>query len=320
MIEAERFEANALVRIRERLDTNGRAPSEAVARLRRLSDLLDARRNQFFAPFAGLLLWGTQLAFAIEAWRAEHGAALGDWLDAVGEFEALCSVAGYAHECPDDPYPTIVAEGPLFDGEGLGHPLIPRARCVANDLELGRSRRAFIMSGSNMSGKSTMLRTIGANAVLAMAGAPVRARALTLSPLRIGASLQVRDSLQDGVSHFYAELVRLRAVVDLSRSEGSDGAAGVLFLLDEILHGTNSHDRRIGAEAVIRGLVERGAIGIATTHDLALSEMADDASIENVHFADDVVDGTMHFDYRLKAGVVRGSNALALMRAVGLDV
>ena len=173
------------------------------------------------------------------------------------------------------------------------------------------------MSGSNMSGKSTMLRTVGCNTILALAGAPVRAVALRLSPLRIAASIRILDSLQEGQSHFMAEILRLRQVVEISR-----GSTPALFLLDEILHGTNSHDRRIGAEAVLKGLVEHGALGIVTTHDLALTQIVEpsEGRMANFHFEDHLENDVMEFDYALREGVVEKSNALALMRSVGLDV
>ena len=162
-----------------------------------------------------------------------------------------------------------------------------------------------------------MLRTVGCNRVLALAGAPVRAASLRASPLQLAASIRISDSLQTGTSHFYAEIKRLRQVVELTGGERT-----VLFLLDEVLHGTNSHDRRIGADAVVRGLIDRGALGIVTTHDLALARLADDLApvVENVHFQDQIVDGQMRFDYQLRPGVVTRSNALELMRSVGLDV
>jgi DNA mismatch repair ATPase MutS len=173
------------------------------------------------------------------------------------------------------------------------------------------------MSGSNMSGKSTMLRTVGCNTILALAGAPVRATRLELSPLHIAASIRIVDSLLDGRSHFMAEIMRLRQVVEISRT-----SPPALFLLDEILHGTNSHDRRIGAEAVIKGLVEAGALGIVTTHDLALTQIVPTSGgrLANVHFEDHLEQGAMEFDYTLREGVVEKSNALALMRSIGLDV
>jgi hypothetical protein len=292
-------------------------PSQRIAALSNLVDLLNSRRNQLFLPFALLLLWGTQMAYALETWRSASGKAIGTWLDVVGKFEALCALAGYAYENPDDPFPEVTAGPACFEGEGLGHPLLPIDGCVRNDLCLGGESRLLVVSGSNMSGKSTFLRTAGVNAVLALAGAPVRARRLRLSPLAVGATLRIQDSLQAGRSRFYAELLRVRQLVDLAR-----GTPPLFFLLDEIFAGTNSHDRRIGAEAVVGGLVEAGAIGLITTHDLALTHIADHLAprAANVHFADHLVDGAMTFDFRLRPGVVQHSNALALMRAVGLDV
>jgi len=260
-------------------------------------------------------MWGVHCALAIQVWRARYGASIGAWLAAVGHLEALCSLAGFAWEHPADVYPTLEDAEAHFEAEALGHPLIPEARCVRNDVALGGATRVLMVSGSNMSGKSTLLRAVGTNAVLAQAGAPVRAARLRLSRLSLGATLRLRDSLQEGTSRFYAELVRLR---DVFRIAG--GPIPLLFLLDEILHGTNSHDRRLGAAAVVLGLVQRGAIGLVTTHDLALSEMVDDpeAHAVNVHFEDRLENGRMVFDYRMRPGVVRTSNALALMRTLGL--
>jgi MutS domain V len=316
----ERFEREPtgsplLDQLHATLITDGLRPSRAVRRLRIWVDLLDSRRNQFFSPFALATMWGVHCALAVEVWRARHGAAVGAWLSAVGQLEALCSLAGYAWEHPTDVYPTLEDGGARFEAEALGHPLIPEARCVRNDVALGGATRVLMVSGSNMSGKSTLLRAVGTSAVLAQAGAPVRAGRLHLSPLSLGATLRIRDSLQEGTSRFYAELVRLRDIVRIA-----SGPVPLLFLLDEILHGTNSHDRRLGAAAVVRGLVQRGAIGLVTTHDLALSEVVDDPEVHavNVHFEDRLDDGKMVFDYRMRPGVVRTSNALALMRTLGL--
>jgi hypothetical protein len=316
----ERFERESgasplLERLQADLITDGQRPSQAVRKLRVWVDLLDSRRNQFFAPLALASMWGVHCALAIEAWRDRHGPSVGKWLAAVGQLEALCSLAGYAWEHPADPYPTLEEGEARFEAEALGHPLIAEDRCVRNDVALGGDTSVLMVSGSNMSGKSTLLRAVGTNAVLAQAGAPVRASRLRLSPLTLGATLGIRDSLQEGTSRFYAELVRLRDIVRIAA-----GPVPLLFLLDEILHGTNSHDRRLGAAAVVRGLVERGAIGLVTTHDLALSEVVDDPAVRavNVHFEDQLVDGQMVFDYRMRPGVVRTSNALALMRTLGL--
>ena len=175
----------------------------------------------------------------------------------------------------------------------------------------------LLVSGSNMSGKSTLLRAVGINVVLAMAGAPVRARSLRLTPLRLGASIRINDSLQEGSSRFYAEITRLRKIFDLA-----GGQPALMFLLDELLQGTNSKDRRIGAEGVVRALVERGAVGLISTHDLALTEIGGlpDGYLHNVHFQDELENGRMQFDYRLREGVVTRSNGLELMRSIGLDV
>ncbi len=322
LLEAQRFAAPKLKSLRARLDTDGEAASQRSARLRRLVHLLDAMKNQLFAPLGVLILWETHLALAIEAWRVRYGAAVGEWLRAVSEIEALCALATFAYENPDAVFPSFSEGDPCFDAEALGHPLLSAAACIRNDVRLGAGRdgtqpRALVVSGSNMSGKSTLLRAVGINAVLAFAGAPVRARRLHLSPLNVGASIRTLDSLQEGTSRFYAEIKRIRQLMDLAK-----GPPPLLFLLDEVLHGTNSHDRGIGAEAVVRGFLERGAIGLVTTHDLALARVADSLApiTANVHFEDHLEHGEMRFDYKMHAGVVTHSNALALMRAVGLEV
>jgi DNA mismatch repair ATPase MutS len=195
--------------------------------------------------------------------------------------------------------------------------LLPDASCVRNGVSISGDTRALVVSGSNMSGKSTLLRTVGINAVLAMAGAPVRARNLRLTPLQVGASVRINDSLQEGSSRFYAEITRLRQIVDLA-----GGQPALLFLLDELLQGTNSYDRRIGSEGVVRALVDRGAIGLISTHDLAIAEISGslDGHLRNVHFQDELANGKMSFDYILRDGVVTKSNGLELMRSIGLDV
>jgi hypothetical protein len=305
-LQGERFSSPRLEQLRA---TFGGSPPMS-RRLVRLSRLL-AR-----APFAELLLARPLAALIVESWRRTSGQELALALAAVGEFEALGSLAAHSFENQDDPFPEVLADGPCFDGEALGHPLLPRTRCVRNDVHLGDELHLLVVSGSNMSGKSTLLRTIGINAVLALAGAPVRAGRLRLSLRSIGATLRVEDSLQAGRSRFFAEVLRVRQLLDLAQ-EGP-----LLFLLDELFAGTSSHDRRVGAEAVVRTLLERGAIGLVTTHDLSLTEIAEHlgARAANVHFRDDCVDGALSFDYRMRPGVVPSSNGLALMRAVGIEV
>jgi DNA mismatch repair ATPase MutS len=329
-LENETFRAPLLQQLHARLTTGSRtgaviqkAASAQIAHLSRLKARLDWQDNAVFGPIAFALLWTAQLAMAIERWRKVSGRHIREWIDAAGEFEALCSLAGYSYEHPADVFPEIVVTKPAdvstgcFEAEALAHPLMPEAHSIRNDVQLGGETRLWIVSGSNMSGKSTLLRTIGINTVLAWAGAPVRATRLKISPLTLGASIRVLDSLQDGRSRFYAEITRLREIVALT-----SGPRPVLFLLDELLSGTNSHDRQIGASAILRALIDRGAMGLITTHDLALAHIADalPGRAANVHFADTLENGQLHFDYRLQPGVVQRSNALDLMRSVGLEV
>ncbi|HVW05750.1 MAG TPA: hypothetical protein VHB78_12130, partial [Vicinamibacterales bacterium] len=263
VLEDARFESPRLEQLRLALN-RGRPASSEIATLSRFVALLESHRNVVFAFPAALMLWTTQWAFVIEAWRARVGRHIPEWLDLIGEIEALIAIGGFAAEHPDFVYPDVVEDGPTMAATALAHPTLP-ADAVANDVALGDGGlRLLIVSGSNMSGKSTWLRTIGTTVVLSWLGAPVRATACRVSPLAIGAAIRANDSLLDGRSRFFAEITRLKQIVDLVRA--SRGA--VLFLLDEILGGTNSHDRRAGAEALLTGLVDAGAIGLATTHDL----------------------------------------------------
>ena len=325
-LERESFHSPLLAALRASLDTEGAPPSQRIGRLNRLMELLDSRDHLLVRLAEPFVLWTAHLAFAVEAWRRHSGRAVRRWLTATGEMEALCSLASHAFEHPDDPFPEFVQPGlaeqvGLLEAEGIGHPLIEESRVVRNDVRLGGAApagpRVLVVSGSNMSGKSTLLRTLGVNVVLAQAGAPVRARRLRISPLAVGASIRVTDSLQGGVSRFYAEILRLRQILDETA-----GPLPVLFLIDEFLHGTNSHDRLIGAEALVRGLVERGAIGLVTTHDLALADIAVTLGerAANVHFEDHLERGRIVFDYVMRPGVVRKSNAIELMRSVGLEI
>ncbi len=317
-IESEEVSSPRLVHLQQELATDPLPPARHIRRLVRLADFLDSARNPFFVPFALLLVWVPQLALAMDSWRTTVGKKVGRWIATAGEVEALAALAAFAFENPLAPFAEIVdREKPLFEGTGLAHPLLPRDECVVNDARLDTEQRCLLVSGSNMSGKSTFLRTVGINAVLALAGAPVRADHLRLTELRIGASIQIHDSLQDGHSRFYREILRMRDILRLR-----EGDRQTLFLLDEILHGTNSHDRRLGAEAILRSLIQRKAIGLVTTHDLALARICEDPAMAaiNVHFEDEIIDGKMIFDYRLRPGVVQKSNAIALMRQVGLEV
>jgi len=318
IMKVRKFDSALLAEIHVRLDAGGQAASRHVAHLARLVGSWETfRLNKFVAPLGFLLMLPVHLAYAIDRWRRTHARLAAAWLEACGQFEALCSFAGYAYEQPGHVVPEIVEAGPELEATGLGHPLIAAARRVCNDVRMASQPQLLLVSGSNMSGKSTLLRTVGINTVLALAGAPVCAARMRVSPLVVASAMRTVDSLQDGVPGFYAEIQRLRMICDLAA-----GPPPVLFLLDEILHGTNSHDRRIGAEAVLDNLLRRGAIGLVTTHDLALAEIAAKRgpAARNVHFEDQVTDGRISFDYRLRDGVVPKGNGLALMRLLGFEV
>jgi len=316
-IEQHGFSAPRLQSLQRELWSHQVRSSDAIARLRTIVDFVHARGNALAKPLDVPLMYSVQVGFAAERWKRAHGHAVRAWLGVIGEIEALLCLATYSYEHPGDPFPEFVESEPCFDGTEIGHPLIPAARCVRNSVHLSHGRQVFLVSGSNMSGKSTLLRSVGVNTVLAMAGAPVRAQRLRLTPLQVGASIRVNDSLQEGSSRFYSEITRLRKLYDLA-----SGGMPLLFLLDELLQGTNSNDRRIGAEGLVRAMLTRKAIGLVSTHDLALADIAGTlhGHLHNVHFQEEFVDGKMHFDYKLQEGLVTKTNGLALMRSIGLDV
>jgi hypothetical protein len=316
-VERNEFAAPALKDLVRRLSSHTLPASATIARLATVIDFADARNNPILRLLDVPLLYSLHVALAAERWRATHGKVIREWVDALGEFEALSSLAGYSYEHPADPFPEFVAGAAVFAAAELGHPLIPAAKCVRNSLSIEGTTRMLLVSGSNMSGKSTLLRTVGINTVLAMAGAPVRARTLRLTPLQVGASIRVNDSLHEGSSRFYAEITRLREIYGLL-----DQGPSLLFLLDELLQGTNSKDRLTGAEGIVHAFVAAGAIGLVSTHDLALTDIGglSPGTLRNVHFQDDLSDGQMRFDFTLRDGVVTKSNGIELMRAIGLKV
>ena len=314
LLQQQRFECPKL----QTLQRAAQVPAGAVKAIRRLRSQLEIVEQRpkewYFLLFSLLLAAGTQAAIAIAAWKRRHAADMAVWLNVWAEFEALNALATYAYEHPEDAWPELLPpdHAPLFAATALGHPLLEGA--VTNDLSLGAADRFYLISGSNMAGKSTLLRSIGINAVLAYAGAPVRAHSLRLTPLTLGASLALTDSLAEGKSKFLAEVTRLAAVVAASK------AAPVLFLVDEIFSGTNSSDRSMAAGAVVNSLLANGAIGALSTHDLALTSLAAEANGGlNVHMSSPDDADPLAFDYKLKPGVNTSSNALAIVRMMGLD-
>jgi MutS domain V len=320
-LESETFASPRLQRLLKEFAQGAEPASRAIRRFARIVNWIDSREGLIVRIIELPALHTIQVAGAAERWRKRHGQHMRRWIDAVAEMEALLSLSAYAFEHPADPFPEFAASSEAFarfDGQELGHPLIPKAQCVRNNVSLDARTRVLLVSGSNMSGKSTLLRTVGINSVLAMAGAPIRGTSLRLTPLSLGTRLRSVDSLQEGRSTFYTELLRIRQVFDLVDTENRR----VLFLFDELLDGTNSRDRRIAAENLVRALLEAGAIGIVTTHDLALTEMTESLgnTVHNAHFEDQVDDRQLRFDYKLRDGIVARSNALTLMRLVGLKV
>lgn len=316
LLERESFPPGRLADLQASLQANRIAPSHAVRKLARIVQPLEGRHSLIAHPLDLVTFWSAQLVFAAERWQRRFGPSIQMWLQAVGEMEALSSLATFSYEHPDYAFPQIVDGVPRFEAKGLAHPLLPVTNAIENDAVLDEEHSAMILSGPNMAGKSTFIRALGVNAVLAQCGAPVRARSLRMSPLQVAASICILDSLSGGISRFYAEIHRVKLIVDLARE-----SRPVLYLLDELLSGTNSHDRLIGTEFVLKSLAELNAIGIVSTHDLALTRIADELTgAFNAHFADRLEGDRLIFDYKLHPGVVQTSNALQLMRAIGLRV
>lgn len=315
-LESEHFRCPLLKSLQSQLTALSGRPSEQIRRLSLWAWLLDLRQIEYFALLSAPLLWGTNLAMLIERWRQQNREGLVRWLDSLAQFEALLCLARYYYENPDHTFAILKSQSfPLFQAEALGHPLLDREACVRCDLQLdGQTTQLIMVSGSNMSGKSTLLRSVGINSVLAFAGAPVRAARLQISALQIACSISIHDSLLQSKSRFQAEVERLKWILDLSRT------GNVLFLMDEVLGGTNSNDRLFGARAVIGQLAEKGAIGLVTTHDLALTEVVNalDGRAINVHFQEHYENGQMLFDYRMRPGVLTRTNGLSVMAALGL--
>lgn len=317
-VEKHTFKAPLLLDIQKRVHAGGRAPSDYMARLDRWAGLAEFYTQfpiHFFVNV--MVLWDLHILLQLERWNSEVGQGLEEAFDALGELEALASLATLHHGDPSATFPDIHDEPVAFLAEGLAHPLLPAENRVTNDVRLPGVGSALIVTGSNMAGKSTLLRSVGLNIALAFAGGPVVAGKLRLSSLRLRASMRVDDSLQQGASYFHAELAKLRSVVG-----GAENEPPVFFLLDELLRGTNARARHLGARAVLMHLLGRGASGLTATHDIALSKMEDEhpGRIENVHFTDVMKDDEMLFDYKLRDGVVRTSNALRLLQMAGVEV
>jgi ABC-type ATPase involved in cell division len=328
-MERENHKSARLGELKKRLSVRDKSASLCIRRLSVLLEWFDTRNGMLHFIFNNILLWDLHCVYRIERWRSDAGSHVPDWFDVIGEFEALCGFAALHFNNPGWAFPGITAGPFQLNGVSLGHPLIPQKERVCNDVRFNETAAAgkgnlLIVTGPNMGGKSTFLRTVGVNTVLAFAGAPVCARRLEVSPLKLFTSMQTSDSLDRHLSLFYAELQRLKIVLDgISRGEP------VFFLIDEILKGTNALDRQKGAIALLKQLMRSGANGIAATHDLQLTRLEDPAqwenypggiNISNYHFDSYIEGDKLLFDYRLRPGVCQSFNALVLMKKMGIDI
>lgn len=316
-IDAQAFTHPRLQALKGGLQGAGPSVSERLARFARLMGFAELKTSGQMHPIINVLtLWDLHVLFRVERWRATHGTGVRGWFEALAQLEALSAFAGYAFERPDDVFPEVVDDGFVFDAEGLGHPLLERP--VRNDVRLSGPGQALIITGSNMSGKTTLMRTMGLSTAMALAGLPVTARRFTVGRTQLLTSMRVKDSLERGVSYFYAEVQRIKLLLDTARANRD----ACLFLLDELFMGTNAKERTLASKHLLRELLALGAAGAVTTHDLALCELEQElpGRLRNVHFRDLIVEGEMTFDYTLRDGVVTTTNALEVLRRAGVVV
>jgi len=320
-ISQERFEASLLTEHRDSLTSDGETASAALVRLFRLMEISDLRfSGQLHLPINLVTLWDVHVLVRMERWKAKYGGSLRGWMDALGRVDALSALAGLAHCHPDWAFPQVGRPDPMtLDAQELGHPLLEPATAVRNDVEVGPPGSLLLVTGSNMSGKSTLLRAIGANVVLAGAGGPVCAKSMRLPTVDLRSSMRIRDSLEGGISYFMAELRRLKSVAEAA---GASGGVPVLYLLDEILQGTNTAERQVAARRILRHLLDEGAIGAVTTHDLTLADAPDlRERAVFVHFRESLEEREggppITFDYKLRPGTATSTNALRLMEIMG---
>lgn len=322
-MEGQSFDSPLLSRLHSTFTVGGVKASSQIGRLSYIISQLNVRYNAFAFILNVAGLWELQYMYRLEQWKASMKAHLPGWFAAMSALEALSSYGNLLHNNPDWALPTITADT-MVSGTELGHPLIHRSKRVCNDIALPTDGHIKLITGSNMAGKSTFLRTVGLNMVLAMAGAPVCARSFRLPPLRVYTSMRTQDALQESTSSFYAELKRLKFIIEDVEDMAGNRPPEVqaFFLLDEILKGTNSNDRHTGSKALIRQLIRSKGSGIIATHDLELGQLEAEANgtIENLRIEVEIRGGELHFDYKLKKGVSQSFNATLLMKRMGIRI
>ncbi len=316
LLEKKRFTTDLLSKFQSQLRSRDKIPAyKQVEKLAKIADSIASRGNAIFLIINIIALWDYQCMIALEKWKKRSGRLLPKWLHTIGEIEALISLAVIAHDHPKWTIPKIVEGPPFLKANALGHPLLSTER-VVNDLNLQSSSGILLITGSNMSGKSTLLRTAGLNLVLAYAGAPVCADKFSCSFMRVYSCMRVSDNLEKSISSFYAELLRIKMIVEASKD-----IRPLFFLLDEIFKGTNSQDRHTGAKILIKQLSQKGAVGLVSTHDLELGELERESGgkVKNFHFREYYLNDQIHFDYKLRLGKATTQNALYLIRLVGIE-
>lgn len=315
-IEKKTFTSEYLIKLKEKLiNKDGMKASSQIKKLVNLVTVISDRRNMYYLPINILLLWDYQCLINLQRFKKNSGSSLATWIDVIGEIESLNSLSTIAYEHHDWAIPTFRDGSPIFDAKNLGHPLLGNNR-VYNDILIERSQNVLLITGSNMSGKSTLLRTTGINLVLAYAGAPVCAQSFSCSIMDIYTCMRTSDNLEKNISSFYAELLRIKKLVNATKNK-----TPIFFLLDEIFKGTNSIDRHTGAKILVAKLSTENALGFVSTHDLELGDIENtNKRVKNYHLKEYYKDDKLYFDYKLRPGVSTTRNALYLMKMAGLDI
>lgn len=318
LIENQPMKSPILKEVREWIGDEKQTASHSIQRLSKLMNELDQRNNAYiYATLNGLFFWEIRKIIQIERWKEQYASELPRWLTAIAHMDALCSLATFTYNHPDYSYPTISTRSFSLRAASMGHPLMNRDKCVRNDIDIEKRPFFIIITGANMAGKSTYLRTVGINYLLACIGTPVCARSMELYPVQLITSLRTSDSLNDNESYFFAELKRLKLIIDKLQA-GEE----LFIILDEILKGTNSMDKQKGSLALIKQFMTLQANGIIATHDLMLGTLADiyPDDIRNYRFEADITGNELTFSYRLREGVAQNMNACFLMKKMGIAV
>ena len=318
LIEKKEFKTDLIKKLQAKYKTGLVTSSESIKKLKKVLDLLDIRLNPLvYIPLNTFLFWDLQQIFTLEKWKIANKHNIRDWFDTLAEIECLSSIANLAFNHPENSFPRISNKDGVFVADSLGHPLIAKEKMVCNSFSTEGVNQMNLITGSNMAGKSTFLRSIGINIVLAMIGSTVFARSLALSPMKVLSSMRVNDNLEESTSTFYAELKKLKEVINSVYNNEK-----VFLLLDEILRGTNSADRHAGSKALIKQLIHHKAVGLIATHDLELAKLADEFpdKIHNYHFDVQVANDELYFDYKLKRGICQSMNASLLMKKIGIEL